>query len=391
MLSSSSKLNDSETINIPPPLWSEAKRDTFIDRKGKINMDTLLVHFLRQGRLKKHDALSIIQRASSVLHKEPNVLRLDAASLIVVGDIRGQFYDLAKIIRIGGMFSSGKTYLFLGNYADSNYFSCECILFLLAAKITHPSTVFLLRGNHESRFMTKFFDFEGDCLQKYNDEVYLAVMEAYDCLPLAAVVNKQFFCVHGGLSPDVSCVDHIGSIYRFREPPSKGAMCDLLWSDPLWDVENPSSVCEYQGNGYYNPGNGPLYGTSPCFLHNEQRGCSYLFNYPSVKHFLLENELLCIIRSHEVQDDGFKLYRFNGASNFPCMISVFSAPNYCDSFDNKGAILHLEGKQLGVKQFFSSPHPYVLPKRLNAFQWSIPFLLSSIHEIFSLLLSCEGS
>ncbi|KAH9582120.1 Calcineurin-like phosphoesterase domain [Trypanosoma melophagium] len=387
MLSTYASLGgDRGKTGVPPPLWDVAKREILIDRKGKINLKMMLLHFLRQGRLGKHDALSIVQNASGVLRAEPNLLTLDDTSIMVVGDIRGQLYDLAKILCIGGMFSNSKKYLFLGNYADRSFFSCECILLLLAAKLNFSNSVFLLRGNHESRFMTHFFDFQEECLQKYDDQVYQAIMEAFDCLPLAAIVNKQFFCVHGGLSPDVSRVNHISLIHRFREPPSRGAMCDLLWSDPFWDVENPSPISGGTKGDYYTPGNGP-YGTKPAFLLNEDRGCGYLFNYLCVKHFLMANKLLCIIRSHEVQDEGYKLYRFNNASNFPCMVSVFSAPNYCDSLDNKGAILYLEGENMGIKQFFSSPHPYILAKHINGFQWSFPFLVDNLQNFITVVLN----
>lgn len=35
------------------------------------------------------------------------------------------------------------------------------------------------------------------------------------------------------IGPSVTSVDDIKSIIRSREPPLTGAMCDLLWADPL--------------------------------------------------------------------------------------------------------------------------------------------------------------
>ena len=40
--------------------------------------------------------------------------------------------------------------------------------------------------------------------------------------------------------------------------------------------------------------------------NNPSRGCSYTYGYKAIREFLDRNNLVCIVRAHEVQEEGFK-------------------------------------------------------------------------------------
>jgi len=92
--------------------------------------------------------------------------------------------------------------LFLGDYVDRGIYSIEVLIFLLTLKLNNPSDIVLLRGNHESRAMTEHFTFRNDVQKKYGDELlYEQFLELFQTLPLCATVNKEYICMHGGISP----------------------------------------------------------------------------------------------------------------------------------------------------------------------------------------------
>lgn len=64
-----------------------------------------------------------------------------------------------------------------------------------------------------------------------------------------------------------------------------------------------------------------------------------LLSYNACCEFLQRNSMLSIIRAHEAQDAGYKMYRKSSATGFPSLITIFSAPNYLDVYGNKGLLI----------------------------------------------------
>lgn len=144
-------------------------------------------------------------------------------------------------------------------------------------------------------------------------------------------------------------------------------MCDILWADPLEEFGQEK--------------------TGEFFIHNSVRGCSYFFSYPAACAFLEKNNLLSIIRAHEAQDAGYRMYRKTRTTGFPSVMTIFSAPNYLDVYNNKAAVLKYENNVMNIRQFNCTPHPYWLPNFMDVFTWSLPFVGEKITDMLIAILN----
>lgn len=249
--------------------------------------------------------------------------------MTVCGDTHGQFYDVLNIFELNGLPHRTNPYLFNGDFVDRGSFSVEVILTFLLFKLSDPECIYLTRGNHETKNMNKIYGFEGEVKAKYDDKIFQLFLEVFEWLPLAAVLGDSVFVTHGGIPTDPTVkLEDVRKVKRGMEPPEAGLMSDLLWSDPQ-----------------------PFPGKSP-----SKRGVGFSFGPDITKAFLERNNLNLLVRSHEVKEEGY-LVEHAGKT-----ITVFSAPNYCDSMGNKGAFIHFDSSmEPKFTQFQNVPHPDVKP------------------------------
>lgn len=87
------------------------------------------------------------------------------------------------------------------------------------------------------------------------------------------------------------------------------------------------------------------------------------------------------------------MHKWDDSVDFPSVITIFSAPNYCDVYNNKGAVIKfkvrfiincIQNNMVNIQQFNYSPHPFILPQFMNVFNWSIPFVSEKSKDLFKI-------
>ena len=164
-------------------------------------------------------------------------------------------------------------------------------------------------------------------------------------------------------------LETINAVNRFAEVPLEGLICDILWADPIDD-----EVADQHE-----------------FLDNPERACSYKYGLNPTKKLLEDNDLSLLIRAHQVQVQGYKMHYWEKPQSLPTVITIFSAPNYCDCYKNKAAVIKLEGENFSIKNYEEVPHPYHLPGGINLFSFSMPYLADKVLDMLHHMLMLGDS
>lgn len=271
----------------------------------------------------------------------------------------------------------------------------EIVFLLCALKLNYPNTFHLIRGNHECRLLTSHFTFLREVTKKYKSQrLYEEIMLLFDALPISVMLEDEesrFLCVHGGLSPDIKSIEDIEALDRFREPGKTGPLCDLLWSDPI-EEDTAAGLSASDMEEWFEV----------TYVENASRGCGWVFGYAATREFIDNNNITAIIRAHEVQRAGYGFNKFQRPGPEPLVITVFSAPNYCDFYANKAAVMRVAPPTYGTDdeadqhtrlefiQYDCVPHPFWLPKLQNGIEYTLPFLAEKMKQMLAYFISPKG-
>ncbi|TKR72702.1 hypothetical protein L596_020114 [Steinernema carpocapsae] len=252
----------------------------------------------------------VITDASLVFAQEGTLLEIQAP-ITVCGDIHGQFNDLVNMFLLLGQ-PPKQRYLFLGDYVDRGAMSIECIILLMAYKVLYPDHIFLLRGNHECARVNKKYGFMDECQAALPSgqasRIWAMFQRAFNLMPVCALISEKILCMHGGLSPAMETIDDVRKEPKPIRNPFKGVINDMLWADPDANID---------------------------YWRTSSRGSGFSFGEEVIYEVCKKLNIDLIARAHQLCVDGFWTFADRH------LVTIFSAPSYCNLFKNAGAAMHV--------------------------------------------------
>ena len=321
-----SNFSQGRSFNLPPFLSFSASQYSVRNSRMNAfaqrilgNFEPLFLSANREGgqlrdevaipRFQESLLLPLCDYAQALFQRETTVLHI-YGPIVIVGDIHGNLHDLLRILITMGRPPQTR-YLFLGDYVDRGGFSTEVMTLLLALHCAYPSSVQLLRGNHEFSSVNSKYGFRDEVMKEYdNERIWTRFNEVFSYMPLAAIVNDELFCVHGGIGPRIKTINQIEQAPRpLTSENIPTGIRHLLWADPTETVF--------------------------MFLESQSRGVEWGVGATSM--FCETNKINMIVRAHQCVRDGVSSLHNDK------VVTVFSSSNYDPVMANSAGVLIVDG------------------------------------------------
>nr|P34350.1 RecName: Full=Uncharacterized protein C30A5.4 [Caenorhabditis elegans] len=240
----------------------------FLDRHYQVmqaGVSTVKVHKMHYT---KEEFENVIYEAQTIFSSEKALVDIDPPC-VVVGNLHGQFNDLINM------------FILLGRPPETVYVFTECVT----------------------------------SIPKCGEEIWALFQRCFNNLPISALIATKILCMHGGLSPALTCLDELRNHPKPIRNPFRGIVNDMLWADP------DPSVFEWK---------------------TSSRGSGFTFGTNVIDDVCKRLGVELIIRAHQMCFDGY--WVLSGRK----LITIFSAPMYCNFYKNTGCVLKVD-ETLGIQ------------------------------------------
>jgi predicted phosphodiesterase len=286
----------------------------------------ILADYNQATILNAEEINELIDRFIFLMKGKPTLTRIKDGSVLVVGDIHGDFTILKSIIAGFRKNDHINHLIFLGDIVDRGSQSISCLNLLYALKITYPERVHIVRGNHEAISVNSRYGFLADITQ-FSDssetnqktinnslpELFVNFNRSFGAMPLALVHEEfRYFFVHGGIPIEPISLKEINDLPKADLLLSNPIIKQMLWNDPQEEVEN--YTYSMRGDGIY------------------------IYGQEVLDNFLKQNNLKMIIRAHEVFPDGH-VYMFDNK-----LLSLFTSEDFYQGVNAKIAKITDKGQ-----------------------------------------------
>ncbi|CAI5442606.1 unnamed protein product [Caenorhabditis angaria] len=288
--------------------------------KNDVNVDEIIVKILNVGVsgltfssiVSPQEMSSLLDLAKPLFMSQGSMVEIEAP-VKICGDVHGQYADVLRLFDRGG-FPPIVNYLFLGDYVDRGPQSLEVVTLFIAYKIKFPGNFFLLRGNHECGAINRVYGFLEEVTRRYGPKLGATLWNSFQltfaCMPYTALVSGRILCMHGGVSKRMKSLDQLRKLPRpVLDVPIPSLETDLLWSDP-----------DEQVNGF----------------EENTRGVGQVFGAEALREITERLDVDLIARAHQVVQDGYEFFANKK------LVTIFSAPHYCGSFNNAAAMMNVD-------------------------------------------------
>ena len=298
----------------------------------------------------KDEITSLIEEVIPIISKENSLIKIRSPCKIF-GNIYGVYNDLMRFFESYGNPSDSiqngdinvMQYIFLGDFCDRGFYSLEVVLLLFALKIKYRNFIYLIRGHHEDKNINAFYGLGNECKERLKDDInnnnsiFNLINQVFDYLPFGVLVDGLTLLVHGGIGCSIEKLDDINNIIRpisvihDAENIEQLHIIDLLYSEYDDNESNYSINQERDKN---------------------KKGLIVKYGKKRLDDFLNNNKINLLITAHQFIKDGFCTF------NDDKLLTLFSATNYMDKYNNIGAMITIAKKTANKRL-------NIIPKLIN--------------------------